>query len=258
MRFTLTLLFCGLLAHLSAQREYWALTYRDFLEPGGRVLDAREGYTLEQTEDGYYVVKEYLHPGAVLLRRNTYADESLAVREGPSLRYAPSGELLSEGSYADGQKDGEWRTYQPAGHLRTRCYYDFGELIECEETAPDPGLERPAQLVEEMPRFPGCEELLLANERKRCSQEALLNFVYRNLRYPQEARDNEVEGTVVVTFVVEVDGTITAPRIARPIDPDCDAEVLRVVDLFPLWIPGRQGGEPVRVQYNLPVKFKLQ
>jgi TonB family protein len=113
------------------------------------------------------------------------------------------------------------------------------------------------KVVEEMPYFPGCEDLPKA-ERKACGDKKMLEFIYQNLRYPALARENGVEGTVVVTFIVEADGRIKEPKIVREIGGGCGDEVLRVVNLMPTWIPGKQKGEAVRVQFNLPVRFKLE
>ncbi len=111
-------------------------------------------------------------------------------------------------------------------------------------------------VVEEMPRFPGCEE---SNEdRKKCSEQKLLQHIYTNLVYPKEARDAGIEGMVVVSFVVEKDGQITNPEILRSVGGGCGEEVLRVISTMPNWVPGREAGKAVAVQFNLPVRFKLE
>lgn len=86
----------------------------------------------------------------------------------------------------------------------------------------------------------------------------MLKFIYDNIQYPGIARENGVEGTVVVQFVVEKDGSITDVKVIRDIGAGCGAEAMRVVNKMPKWNPGKQRGRPVRVQFNLPVKFKLE
>ncbi|MBR9923161.1 MAG: TonB family protein [Bacteroidetes bacterium] len=113
------------------------------------------------------------------------------------------------------------------------------------------------------PRFPGCENLdTTAVVRQKCSEESLLNFIYSNVQYPLEARMNDVEGTVVVRFIIEKDGTISNLEVVRDIGSGCAEEALRVVgamnEIGVRWTPGLKDGEPVRVQFNLPVKFKLE
>lgn len=88
--------------------------------------------------------------------------------------------------------------------------------------------------------------------------EALHKFIQDNLHYPKKALQKRIEGRVYVTFVVERDGTITNPRILRDIGGGCGAEAIRLVKKMPKWLPGRQlDTVVVRVQYNLPIEFKL-
>ena len=87
--------------------------------------------------------------------------------------------------------------------------------------------------------------------------EALFKFITDNLKYPQLALENAIQGRVYISFVVETDGSISNVRVLRDIGGGCGVEAKRVVEMMPKWIPGRQGGKPVRTQYNLPVNFVL-
>ena len=104
---------------------------------------------------------------------------------------------------------------------------------------------RAFDVVEQMPQFPG-------------GLAELMKFLGQNVRYPEEAHKNNIQGRVIVTFVVEKDGSISEAHVAKSVDPLLDAEALRVVNYMPNWIPGRQNGEPVRVKYTVPITFKLQ
>jgi len=99
-------------------------------------------------------------------------------------------------------------------------------------------------VVEEMPSFPGGEE-------------ARLRFLSDNIRYPQMAREAGIQGSVFITFVVERDGSVTDVRITRGIGGGTDEEAIRVVRKMPRWTPGRQRGQPVRVQFTMPIRFVL-
>ena len=103
------------------------------------------------------------------------------------------------------------------------------------------------QIVEQQPSFPDGEA-------------ALFKYLSENIKYPEFARDNGIEGTTYVGFVVEKDGSITDVTVRRGVKGGkvCDEEAIRVVRNMPRWKPGRQNGKNVRVSYNLPVKFKLQ
>ena len=88
-------------------------------------------------------------------------------------------------------------------------------------------------------------------------QQALLEFLRENVNYPEQARKDSIEGRVVLSFVVETDGSITEPKVVRSLHPLLDAEALRVINLMPKWEPGYQGDSLVRVKYSLPVSFKM-
>ena len=100
--------------------------------------------------------------------------------------------------------------------------------------------------VEVMPEFPG-------------GQDALFKFISKNLTYPKAAAKNEIQGRVIVQFIVEKDGTIGNIKIYKGISPELDKEAIRVFSLptMPKWKPGTSDGEPVRVRYSVPITFKL-
>ena len=99
-------------------------------------------------------------------------------------------------------------------------------------------------VVEQMPSFPG-------------GISGLRTYLNQNIRYPAEAQEICVQGRVVVSFVVEKDGHISDVTVLRSVDPSLDKEAVRVIRNMPRWSPGKQGGEPVRVRYNVPVSFRL-
>ncbi|MEM8907730.1 MAG: TonB family protein [Bacteroidota bacterium] len=117
------------------------------------------------------------------------------------------------------------------------------------------------RVVDQMPRFPGCEELETEEEKKICAEKQLLAFFYQSLVYPEAAKAEKVEGTVVVNFVVEKDGQVSNGKVLKDIGKGCGEETLRVVELMNTmenrWTPGKRKGEPVRVEFNLPIRFKL-
>lgn len=100
-------------------------------------------------------------------------------------------------------------------------------------------------MPETMPQFPG-------------GQLMLMKYLADNIKYSASAVKNKKEGRVIVTFIVQKNGSITHAKIVRSIDPELDAEALRVVKGMPKWTPGTQFGKPVSVKYTLPVKFSLQ
>jgi protein TonB len=114
--------------------------------------------------------------------------------------------------------------------------------VEEEESAEE---QQIFMVVESMPAFPGGEV-------------ELHRYLAENIKYPQMAKESGIQGRVFVTFVVEKNGSVTDVKVLRGIGGGCDEEAIRVVKNMPKWTPGKQRGKPVRVQFNLPVKFTLQ
>ncbi len=116
--------------------------------------------------------------------------------------------------------------------------------------------------VEEMPTFGDCQNEASKTLRRQCSDRALIEYISKKVRYPAIARENGVNGTAVIRFVVEKDGSLSGIEIVRDPGAGLGAEAERVVQLMadtgPKWTPGRQTGRAVRVQFNLPVRFKLE
>ena len=88
--------------------------------------------------------------------------------------------------------------------------------------------------------------------------QELMKFLQTNIRYPKEAQARGLQGRVVVQFVVNKDGSICEENVVKSVDPQLDAEALRIVRSMPTWTPGKQRGEAVRVRFTLPVTFRLQ
>ncbi|MBL7137912.1 MAG: energy transducer TonB [Bacteroidales bacterium] len=143
---------------------------------------------------------------------------------------------------------------------------DFGkqdllaEKVNTEVPSEEPGfgivedkpqvIEQPKEaeiftVVEENPLFPGGEA-------------ALYKFLSESIKYPEEAKELGIQGRVFVNFVVETNGSVSKVKVLRGIGGGCDEEAVRVVKSMPRWTPGKQRGIPVRVSYNLPIKFTLQ
>ena len=100
-------------------------------------------------------------------------------------------------------------------------------------------------IVDTMPEFPGGET-------------ALKKFISEHIKYPADAHDKGIEGTVYVTFIIDKSGKVIEPKIAKGVTPALDKEAIRVVESLPGWEPGKQNDTKVNVSYTLPIKFKLQ
>ncbi|MBO4723797.1 MAG: energy transducer TonB [Bacteroidaceae bacterium] len=115
---------------------------------------------------------------------------------------------------------------------------DFVEVIQI------PGEEDVYLVLEVSPEFPG-------------GTQALLNYLRENMIYPDSCRNNNIQGRVLVTFIVEKDGSISNPKVVKSVNSLFDAEALRLVSNMPKWVPGTQKGETQRVKYTIPINFRL-
>lgn len=88
--------------------------------------------------------------------------------------------------------------------------------------------------------------------------KSMFQFISQNLHYPPLAIENDVQGKVILSFVVEKDGTLSNIKVLRDIGGGCAQEAVRVVKLMPRWTPAEQNGKPVRSQFNLPINFQIQ
>ncbi len=118
------------------------------------------------------------------------------------------------------------------------------KVVKAEAMAPQDEEVPIFTVVEEMPEYPG-------------GMKALYSYLGENIKYPDEAKKNGISGTVYITYVVEKDGSVSNAKVLRGASPELDKEAVRVVSAMPKWKPGKQKGIPVRVQYNLPIKFAL-
>jgi protein TonB len=99
-------------------------------------------------------------------------------------------------------------------------------------------------VIDVLPRFPG-------------GDEARHHYIRKNLHYPEVAIRNMIQGTVMVVFVVETDGSVSHVQISKGIGGKCDEEAIRVVENMPRWEPGKRGGRPVRVMLRMPIVFRI-
>ena len=129
--------------------------------------------------------------------------------------------------------------------------YANGEILKAKEVIAEPEPPKHEEenkvfdIVEQQPLFPG-------------GPAALMKYLSENTKYPVVAQENGVQGRVTVQFVVEKDGSISDVHVLRGVDPSLDKEAVRVVKSMPRWTPGKQNGITVRVNYRVPVLFRLQ
>ena len=123
---------------------------------------------------------------------------------------------------------------------------EFVDITEVENfvVEEEPEEEAPFMVVEDMPEFPG-------------GTAALLEYLKKNIKYPNICRENNIQGRVLIQFIVNKDGSIVDPEVVKPVNPYLDKEALRVIAGMPAWKPGSQRGKAVRVKFTVPVNFRL-
>ena len=123
---------------------------------------------------------------------------------------------------------------------------EYIEIKEVENIVVEdiPDEEAPFMVVEKMPEFPG-------------GTAALMAYLTKNIKYPPVCRENNIQGRVLIQFIVNRDGSIVDPEVVKSVNPYLDKEALRVISTMPKWSPGEQRGKPVRVKFTVPVNFKL-
>ena len=136
----------------------------------------------------------------------------------------------------------------PMDSTRTDFVKDSLEFEENEEVL---------TVAEKMPHFAGCEDQSSDYIRQNCAERKMMKFVAENLNYPSKARESGVEGTAIVQFVVEKDGRLSGIKVARDPGAGLGDEARRIVEAMPNWSSGEHQGRAVRVQYTLPIRFRL-
>jgi TonB family protein len=151
-----------------------------------------------------------------------------------------------KGEIKNGQEEGEWRG--EAGSEYFGLIYHEGKILSSSH-ANKRSVDKQSDAlsfkpIDEVPEFPG-------------GLEAFGRFLTRNLRYTAAARKNNTQGRVIVSFIVEKDGSLSDIKVARSVGDGLDEEALRVMKLSPHWKPGMQDAKPVRVAYSVPIAFTL-
>lgn len=112
--------------------------------------------------------------------------------------------------------------------------------------------------LEEYPRFPGCAATAGdAEDKEECAEVRMLQHIYSNLKYPDAAKQQNIQGVVTARFTVEASGKVSNPKIQKGIGGGCDEEVIRLINEMPVWDPGKTGGVAQPADYVMSIKFSM-
>ena len=189
--------------------------------------------------------KKKLPPPALTLTEKTELVEEMTVADEPEIKPQPISINIESEPFDFGEETGE------------------GEEIEIEpdvdEEPLDILIEEPVRdFAEYMPSFGECDVTLSKEEYKQCSDSAMLQYFANQIKYPAIARENGIQGRVILKFVIDENGKIQNPKVLRGVGGGCSKEALRVLNSMPKWRAGRHGGKNVKVNFTLPVYFKLK
>ncbi len=129
---------------------------------------------------------------------------------------------------------------------------DVDDIPVVDDPVPDEMIS--INLVENVPVFPGCEN---ATDKRKCFEESMMRHIRKNFRYPEPAKEREIQGKVYVNFIIDSDGNITGVKMRGP-DKSLEEEAARIINKLPKMTPGKQGDRAVRVPFSIPITFKLQ
>jgi len=176
------------------------------------------------------------------------------VKEGLWKYYYDNGQIMSEGNYKYGNGAEFLKKYLENGQLSFEGYWKNGKFEAVYENLGD---DLPFTIVENMPALGDCTSMR-GDERHQCTQMEITRYVTKNAQYPPTAKNEGIQGTVSVYFIVGKDGYVTNVRSLRPIKNSLDEEAIRLVSSLPKFEPGTQRGKNVSVEYTTRVTFIIR
>ncbi len=205
-----------------------------------------EGTYRNNKMEGFF--KNYYRKNGKRSSEGKYVNDK---KEGDWKFYDSKGRLLQEIIYKNGKAEGNFIVYDTLGNVFKKGVYKDDEIVSEEFTNPENKKDNNLSLIDEyvivnkMPEFPG-------------GQQKMLEFIYSRVKYPNDAKQYDIQGLCVVSFTIEKDGSLTDIEAVRGLCSSIRTEAIRIVKEMPKWEPGYQNGEAVKVHYNLPIRFKLQ
>jgi len=170
--------------------------------------------------------------------------EGKKLNHGPCSSYYPDGTIDTEGTYSQRKKTGTWKYYYPDGQLSAEVVYEADELLE------GTYFDKTGQPI---PYEDAFQEVSFVGEK-----EMVLTFIYRNIVYPSEAREKGIQGKVIITVLVDKDGTPINWKVKESVHKSIDQASLNVIKLIDQYNPAKAFNRPTRGIIDIPVMFKLE
>jgi periplasmic protein TonB len=191
-----------------------------------------------------------------------FKDSKGKVQHGATVYFNPRGTRDSLGNFEKGLQQGEWLVFNDTGRVKIKKVYDHGALVSSIDAIRDDSLKGEEQkrklangetvnidknfvLVEIESEFPG-------------GQKGWINYLVKNLRYPDRAINLKKQGQVVIQFIVDKEGKVIQPEIIRSVEYSLDREAMRLIKESPRWVPAVQNGKVVKSYKKQPISFRLE
>jgi protein TonB len=238
------LLFCLLLTNIFVWAQDTTYYDDDFNAVSSLQRATHYEVVVRDPVDTAKAVISAYYPSGVLKARRGYSSLKDGILDGKSQSWYPNGQIQIDANYKNGKKDGTLLTYWETGKPKRVDAYEADKLLSGKCFNSD-GKQTVHFDFEIEPQFPG-------------GINALVQYLAKETKYPNRARKNEVQGRVLVKFILNTDGSISNVGIQKGVDHDLDQEAIRVVKKMPKWSPGMEDGRAIKVPYILPVSFVLQ
>ncbi len=273
--------------------KFWETYYQNQIEPGSKIVDAGPTFTVEQNAAGQFLWREYFYDTRQKINESVVDNPENLRKIGKHKSWTDGGALTTEGQFRNGKHEGvwkfyssetgkpsrmgvykngdatgEWTEYHPEGGKKYVCNYVLGKKegkeieydisgkVVGEKIWKDGKLESPTK--SENPQENGIYDYTEVPPSFPGGEAALMKFISSNIKYPNMAKEYNLQGRVIVSFVVGKDGAVQDLKIIRGVCFAMQNEVIRIMKLMPNWQPGTQNGNPVKVRYTLPVMFRLE
>ncbi len=190
--------------------------------------------------------------------KSEYGAFEIGERTGKWITLDSLGGMTREQFYKAGKLHGECKIYSIEGQLAMKQQFEEGKKISEQRLLDDPDVYGSINdALDIQPHLKDCENEN-AEQRQASTERKYLEAIYKNIKYPALAREENVMGNVLIRFTLEKDGSISDIMVLRGVCEVIEQECRRVIKFMPEWKPGMKNGKPVRVWYNLPIKFKLE
>ncbi len=280
------------------QQETWATYYKDQLTPGFQLLAAGSNFTFEKGPDYYWYQTYFYDTKVIteqqkyadklrkkrIGKRQVFTDDgskwmeqeyknglldgesrtyhlgstqvsevcqySKGKQDGLSISYYTNGQMQATGQYVSGQLDGEWIHYDKDGTEKRRNLWKNGE-------PQGQNADEAKNSIQIKPSFP-CNSKFENTSEDKCGESALFNYLVNDVKYPPASRNKLIQGTALAVFVIDSTGSVRDVVIPNGVCYEIKNEVKRLIEAMPAWNPGSVNGQKVKVQYTLPVRFRLE